>query len=175
MGGEHRSFPILSLLRFTVADDGIDITGVLVDSPCVSKAAGSTQALAERAGGHVDAYGLGPVAMAGEVRSSLVEGGQFFQGKEPFQGQGGIEGRPGMAFGEHEQVTVMKLWLLGVVVHLLSIEESQQFDDRESSPDVANPEISDGVQGLFTDFTSEIGKVFLIFRGDHEGTSLLVT
>ena len=134
---EHRGLPDLALLDLTVAEDGV---GTVVLVPVLGgerHAHGSADALAERAGGHVDARGVVHVRVALQAAADVAQRLELLNGEEPAARENGVERGGRVALGEDEAVAVGLVGIGRVDVHVLEVQVGQDVRDGQRPAGVA--------------------------------------
>ena len=117
MGGEHGRLPYLALLAFAVAQQGEHAGVVAVEAQAAGHAGGDGEALAEGAGGHLDARAQLGVGVALQPAAQLAQGHELLAREEPGVSQHGVEGRGRVALGQHEPVAAGHVRVGRVVRH----------------------------------------------------------
>ena len=135
--GRHRRLPDLALGDLTVAQDGVDAEALLRLLAGQRHADGNGDALAQRAGGHIDAGVIVHLDVAGHVAVDAAEHLQVLDREEAAQREDRIERRGTMALGHDETVTVGVVRVLGVDAHLAEIEISQHVHAAERAARMA--------------------------------------
>jgi len=125
LGGGHHGLPDLALGQLAVAKNGVDAV-VLVGLLAGQRHAGRHgNALAQGAGGHVDAGIIVHLDVAGHVALDAAEHFEVFHGEEAAQRQHGVDGGRAVALGHHKPVAVGVLRVLGIDAHLGEIQIRQ--------------------------------------------------
>ena len=150
-GGEHGRLPDLAFLRLAVADERVDRRAVVLKLRAERNAHGAGEALAERAGGHVDAGGEVHVAVAGQMRAALVEGEQLGLGEVAAVGERGVHRGAGVALRADKAVASRHFRLGRVDVHFFKVQHGEQLDDGEAAADVADAQMPDAGHDITAD------------------------
>ena len=136
---EHGGLPDLALLDLAVTKQAVGAIGIAPVLGGERHAHGSRDALAQGAGGHVDARGIVHVGVALKVAADMAQGLEVLLGEEATLGEGRIQRGSAVALGEHEAVAVGATRVCRIDVHLLEVEVGD---------DVGGAERTTGVPGL---------------------------
>ena len=105
----------------------------------------------QRAGGHVDAGGLGHVRVALHAGVDRVVGVDLFERKEALEGQRGVQGYAAMALGEDETIPIGPLRVCGVHAEHLEVEGDDGLHHGQRAADVARPRLNHSFQNHLAD------------------------
>ena len=125
MRSEHHRFPDLTLGNFAVAQDRIDAVVLARDLAGQRHADGNGDALAQRAGGHIDAGDVFHFHMAGHMAVDAAEHLEILDREEAAQRQRRVNGGRAVALGHDEAVTLRVMRVLGIDVHLGKVQIRQ--------------------------------------------------
>ena len=123
---ELSAFPNLALVCLAVADKDEYVVVAAVDLVAKRCAGCGGHALTERAGGQVNAGGLGAVGMGREVGVRLVERIRILQRIETLQAEGSVHCRAGMSLGQYAPVTILPAGVLRINLHYFTIQNGQR-------------------------------------------------
>ena len=137
VSGEHGRLPDLALLQLSVAEQGVGAVRAAVNFGRQRHAAGRRDALAERAGAHIDAGQILHGRMPLQPGAKMAEGLQLFHREIPAICHRRIERRAGVSLGEHEPVPVRILRILRVDMHFL--KEQERVDVRRGQRSARMP------------------------------------
>src|SRR6266850_4434314 len=151
----HRGFPDLALLDLPVAEHAIDAGRRAAQLEPERQAERDREALAQRAGGGLDARQRGPVGMALERRAELAQRDELFLGKVAGLGQHGIERRDGVALGEHDPIALGPVRPLGIVPQAAEVERGEDVDHRERAARMPGARVREHAQDLNAAFARD--------------------
>ena len=158
VGGKHECFPNLTLLAFTVTDDGIDTVILLVNLCAERHTASGGNALTQGAGGHIYTGGLFHVGMTLQMGIGLAEGFQILNGEIALFGQSGVQNGGGVTFGEHHAVAVGIFGVFRIYLHLRKIEIGDDICDGQGSAGVSCTCGMNALDDAHTDFDGDFLK-----------------
>ena len=98
---------------------------------------GGGDALAERAGGHVDARGVVHVGMALQVAADVAQRLKILLGEEPTLGEHGVQTRRTVALGKHKAIAVGLAGMGRVDVHFLKVQIGHDVGSAERTARMA--------------------------------------
>ena len=98
---------------------------------------GGGDALAERAGGHIDARGVVHVGMTLQVAADMAQRLEILLGEEPTLGEHGVQARSAMALGEHKTVAIGLAGIGRVDVHFLKVQIGHDVGSAERTARMA--------------------------------------
>ena len=167
MGGKHQRFPNLTLFDLPVAQNGVDAIILLVELAGERHAAGGGDALAERAGGHIDAGDSLHIGMTLEHRMGLTQTLELFLIEKAAQSQNRIQRRSRMAFGKDETVAIGVLGIGGVDLHFFVVEIGQNIHAGKRAAGMAGFGQTDGLNGQHAALGCQDlqGEKFLVVHG----------
>ena len=163
MSSELSCLPNLTLVALAVADEYEYVAVAAVELVAESCAGSGRHALAQRAGGQVNARGLGTVGMGREVGVRLVEGISLLDRIEALQAEGSVHSRTCVALGQYAPVTILPVRVLRIYLHNLTVQNCQRVDNGHCTRYMAEAKRTDGLQGLHTDFLSKYAKLLHLF------------
>ena len=131
--------PGLALLAVAVGEHAEDVRGVVeaVEAQGERDAEAHREALAERAGGDLDAGGLVHVRVALEVRADLAQAHQVLEREVAVVGERGVLDRRGVALAEHEAVALGPLRVARIVAQDAVVERGEDVRRRQRRVEVA--------------------------------------
>ena len=173
LGGGHKGLPALALVQLAVAHDGVDAVVLVVELAAQGHANGGGDALAQGAGGHVHAPDVVHLYVAGHVAVDAAEHVQVVHGEEAPQRQNGIEGGAAVALGHDEAVTVRVLGVLGVHVHDVEVQGSDQVQAGHGAAGVAGGGVVDHGQAQNAGLVG-LDRQLLIRKWLHIGSTFLL-
>ena len=122
LGGEEERFPHFPLLDLAIAEKGVDAPRPAERLGGEGHAHGGGHALAEAAGGHVDARGVVHVGVPLKTGPDVAQGRKLLLGEEAPLGENRVEAGRAVALGEDEAVTPIPRGVGRVDVHLLEVQ-----------------------------------------------------
>ena len=122
VAGEHGRLPDLPLLDLAIAEKGVDAPRPAERLGGEGHAHGGGHALAEAAGGHVDARGVVHVGVPLKTGPDVAQGRELLLGEEAPLGENRVEAGRAVALGEDEAVTPIPRGVGRVDVHLLEVQ-----------------------------------------------------
>ena len=137
VAGKHGGLPDLALLALAIAQQGVravSITPVLGGN---RHAHGGGDALAQRAGGHIDARGVVHVGMTLQVAADMTQRLEVLLGEEPALGEHGVQTRSTVALGEHKAIAVGLAGIGRVDVHFLKVQIGHDVGSAERTARMA--------------------------------------
>lgn len=152
VGRRHSCLPNLALVQFAVTQQGVDIQVLAVQFGCRRHTAGHRQALAQRAGGIIDALDLQTVHVLGQAAAVLVQLLEPFAVDKAQIGKNHIQGRAGVALAEDEPVPVGPVGLLGTGPHNVIVQCGQNLNGRQRTAKMAAAGTVDGLKGFAPQF-----------------------
>ena len=173
----HGGFPDLALSDLTVAQQGIDTVVLLCKLSGQSHADCGGDALAQRAGGHVDALDMTHVGMAGVMALDGAEELQILLREEAAQGQHRVQSRRAVAFGQHKAVAVRILRVGRVDLHDVEVQRREDVHRGEAAADMAGRGGMNGVKSEQPCLGSHDFELFAVkfFHSDHSFSSYFKT
>ena len=174
VGRIHSCFPNLAFFQFTVAKDCIHPPVSLIYFAGKGDTAGSTDALSQGTGSHIDSGGMLHIRMSLEHMTGLTKMIQLFFGEISFFSQAGIHGRSRMAFGKDKTVTVCLMRIGRVHMHFLEIKKRQKVSDGKRTSRMTRIGFCDHFQNINTNlFCFVLEKSSLFSRKMTHGFSSL--
>ena len=125
-GGEHRGLPDRALVVLAVGQQREDAEALALDPARQRHAAAERQAVAERAGGGLDAGQQVRRRMLGEPAAVLAIGVELFDREIALHRQRGVQRRGGVALGQDEAVAQRILRLCRIDVEHMPIGRGQR-------------------------------------------------
>ena len=167
LGSGHESLPNLALGDFAVAQDGVDAVIPVVELAAQSHTDSGGNALAQRAGGHIDTGNVVHFHVAGHMGVNAAELLQALHGEEAPQGQRGIQSGRAVALGHDKAVTVRVLGILGVHLHDVEVESGQHVQAAEGAAGMAGGSVMYHLDCQQTGFGRVDGQsLILVFHSD---------
>ena len=123
--GGHHGLPDLTLGDLAVAKNGVDTIILLCDLTGQRHADGDGDALAQRAGGHIDAGDVFHFHMAGHMAVDAAEHLEILDREEAAQRQHRVHGGGAVALGHDEAVTAGVMRVLGIDAHFGKVQVRQ--------------------------------------------------
>ena len=117
MGGPHGGLPDLALLALAVAEQAEHALGLARQFQAGGHASGDGQALAERAGGNLDARAQVAVGMALQARAQLAQRLELLAREVAGVRERRVQRRRRMALRQDEPVAVLPFRLLRIMIH----------------------------------------------------------
>ena len=177
LGSGHGGLPDLTLGDLAVAQQGIDTVVLLRQLACQRHADGSGDALAQGAGGHVDALDVTHVGVAGVMALDGAEELQILLREEAAQGQHRVQSRRAVALGQHKAVAVRVLRVGRVDMHDVEVQRREDVHRRQAAADVAGRSGMNGVKSEQPRLGSHDFELFAVkfFHIDHSFSSYFKT
>ena len=97
----------------------------------------SGNALAERAGGHVNARGVVHIGVALQTAANMTERLELLLAEEPALGKHGVEGGGAVALGKHKAIAIGATRIRWVDIHLRIVEISHDVGRAKRSARVS--------------------------------------
>ena len=159
MGSRHEGLPDLALLAFAVAQQGIDPAILVLELGAQRHTHGDGTALAQGAGGRVDAGNLFAVGVPLEDAVQLTEIFKLVPADEAHLRQHRIVAGSRMALAQHEAVPIRIVGALGVHVHVIEKQASHQIRCGQGTTGVAAAGIGGHVDNVPPDLLAHAGKL----------------
>ena len=122
MSGIHKRLPNLALLHFAVAEHGVNVD-VLFQILCgVCHTGSRADALAERAGAHINTGGHIHIRMSLQERADVAQLFQLVNREKSLVSQRAVYAGRAVALGEHKAVSVLPSRFVGTVAHFLAVK-----------------------------------------------------
>ena len=128
LGPGHEALPHLALLYFAVAEHAVDAGALAAELEAEGHAAGHGQALAERAGGRLDAGQRHAIGMPLEGTAQLAQGEEQALREVARLGHAEVLGGHAVALREHDAVAVFPGRALRIVGHAVEVEDGENVD-----------------------------------------------
>ena len=135
--GKETGLPDLALGDLAVSQQAVDVHVLAQVLGALGHAHGGGDALAQGAGGHVDAGDGVHVGVTLEVAVNVAQGGQVLYGEEATEGQRRVEAGGRVALGQDKPVPIRPAGVGGVDPQLFEVEIGEQVGRRETAAGMA--------------------------------------